>query len=74
MHQQMDEPTDKLMDELMDRQTLIRVAVKAYHAMDSSRRRGIASKLCIENIYQNAYHLVHGKLVPPYHPQWTETV
>ena len=36
--------------------------------MDSSRRRGIVQKLCIENIYQVTGHLVHGKLVPPYPP------
>ena len=44
------------------------MAVVGYQVMDSSRRGGIVQKLCIENIYQVAGHLVHGKLVPPYPP------
>ena len=46
----------------------IRAAVVGYQVMDSSRRGGIAQKLSLENIYQVAGHLVHGKLVPPYPP------
>ena len=49
---------------------MIRAAVVGYQVMDSSRRGGIAQKLSIENIYQVAGHLVHGKLVPPYPPSF----
>ena len=55
-------------DLLYKNRVWIRAAVVGYQVMDSSRRGGIAQKLSLENIYQVAGHLVHGKLVPPYPP------